>query len=243
MASNALDLVKLFSAVTKNLSANQASLNQVDTYNHDHGSNIAGVFNTITSAVKAKSNATPSEQLAYASQKLQSNPSGSAKFYSQSLAQTASQFQGQKQLAPENAMTLLTSLLGGAQTAQPAAPAQGGGDLLGALLGGLGGEQPAQPAAPAQTGGDLLGALLGGLGGGTPASASDNKLDMNDLITAGLSYMQSKQTGASDMEAIVGALIQASPLAANPARASSAKIIASTVLSNLAGKVKAARAG
>lgn len=46
MAANALDLGTLFSAVAKNLSANQEALNQADTYNHDHGTHIVEIFQT-----------------------------------------------------------------------------------------------------------------------------------------------------------------------------------------------------
>jgi hypothetical protein len=118
--------------------------------------------------------------------------------------------------------------LGGQQ-----APAQNqGGDLLGALLGG-------QQQSSQQQGGDMLGALLGGLTG-QQSSQSDGKLDINDLITAGMSFMQSKQRGASTMQALVGAILAASPLGQSQARKMSGNIIASTLLKKMQSGLAAA---
>ena len=78
----------------------------------------------------------------------------------------------------------------------------------------------------------MLGALLGGLTG-QQSSQSDGKLDINDLITAGMSFMQSKQRGASTMQALVGAILAASPLGQSQARSMSGNIIASTLLKKM----------
>jgi hypothetical protein len=40
MPQQEVDLTKLFTAVTKALKTEQASLNEADTYNHDHGDNM-----------------------------------------------------------------------------------------------------------------------------------------------------------------------------------------------------------
>ncbi len=230
MATNALDLGSLFSAVTKNLTANQEALNQADTYNNDHGTHIVDIFKTITKSVKANKNASPAEQLAHASATVKATqPSGSGKFYADSLATAAQQLTG-KNLDANTAMTLVTALLGGAQQAPAQTAQSGAGDLLGALLGGSGQSQ-------SQSGtGDLLGSLLGSLTGqqsGQTSSQTDGKLDINDLMTAGMSYMQSKSRGASNTEAIVSAILAASPLGASQDRAMSGNIIASTLLQKL----------
>ncbi len=258
MASNALDLASLFSAVTKNLSTNQATLNQADDYNHNHGSNIVDIFSTITSAVKQKKGASPAEQLAHASARVRATQtSGSGKFYADSLAQASRKFSG-KQLDSTNAMDFVATILGGApqapaQNAQPDAndllgalmgggqqgsSQSGAGDLLGSLLGG------AQQGSSQSASGDLLGSLIGGLSGQSSTgtgSQGDGKLDINDLLTAGMSFMQSKARGASTMEAAVGAILAASPLGATQHRKMSGDIIASTLLKKLTTSLASAK--
>jgi len=128
----------------------------------------------------------------------------------------------QQPAAQDPAADLLGSLLGGGQQGSSQAP---GADLLGALLGGQQGSSQSQ-------GGDMLGALLGGLTG-QQSSQSDGKLDINDLITAGMSFMQSKQRGASTIQALVGAILAASPLGQSQARSMSGNIIASTLLKKM----------
>ncbi len=134
-----IDLGSLFNVATQALSANQSSLNQADTENQNHGDNMVQVFNMISQVMANQPDASPSQQLGQASQYLaQNGTSGSAHVYSQGLAQAAQQFQGQSAVTPDNAMTLIQSLLGGGQPA----PQSGGqsasqvGDLLGSLLGG-----------------------------------------------------------------------------------------------------------
>lgn len=251
MASSTLDLAGLFSAVTKNLSANQEALNQADSYNHNHGSNIVDIFQTITTAVKQKKGATPAEQLAYASANVRkSQTSGSGQFYADSLAKASQQFKGKK-LDSSNAMDFVATLLGGTQQAPAQSTQPAAGDLLGALLGGtqpstgqsgaadllgslLGetqqgaGQKPSGQADAA----DMLGSLLGGLAG-QQSSQTDGKLDINDLLTAGMSFMQSKARGASTLEAAVGAILAASPLGQSQHRSMSGNIIASTLLQKL----------
>ena len=85
----------------------------------------------------------------------------------------------------------------------------------------------------------MLGALLGGLTG-QQSSQSDGKLDINDLITAGMSFMQSKQRGKSTIEALVGAILAASPLGQSQARSMSGNIIASTLLKKMQSGLAAA---
>mgnify|MGYP000935345291 CR=1 FL=1 len=258
MASSTLDLASLFSAVTKNLSANQEALNQADSYNHNHGSNIVDIFQTITTAVKQKKGATPAEQLAYASASVRkSQTSGSGQFYADSLAKASQQLKGKK-LDSSNAMDFVATLLGGTQQAPAESTQSAAGELLGTLLGGTqkssdqaGGAadllgallgETQQGTVQSSTGqanaADMLGSLLGGLTG-QQSSQTDGKLDINDLLTAGMSFMQSKARGASTLEAAVGAILAASPLGQSQHRSMSGNIIASTLLKKLtAGLVK-----
>ena len=135
MPDPAIDLASLFQSVTAALSSQKDSLNQADTYNQNHGDHMVDNFQVITAALEKMRGASPSEQLAYASQKLgQSSTSSSAQAYSQGLARAANQLQGQPALTADNAMSLVQSLLGASEAAQPATRGKSGGTPLGNLL-------------------------------------------------------------------------------------------------------------
>ena len=98
-AAKSIDLGKLFGTVAKTLTQNQTQLNTADTYNHDHGDHMVQIFEVITLAMKEKQNASPADQLAYASQLLRAkSQSGSAQLYAEGLSDAASQFQGAKSI-------------------------------------------------------------------------------------------------------------------------------------------------
>lgn len=233
-----VNLASLFNVATQALSANQSTLNDSDTENHNHGDNMVQVFNTISQVMANNSNASPSEQFSQASQYLaQNGTSGSAHAYSQGLAQAAQQFQGQPAVTQDNAMTLIQSLLGGGGAQQQSGNpldallgggnASQGGDLLGTLLGG--GQQT--QGNQGQSGSDLLGALLGG---GQPAQGQGNQqqdgLDMGDLLNAGMAFMNAKQQGQSTLQAGLSALIAAGPLGQKPHRQQSGQVVANALL-------------
>jgi hypothetical protein len=151
---------------------------------------------------------------------------------------------------------LLGGLMGGAPQ-QPQAP-QPGGDPMAALLGGLmgGAPQPAPQSLP-QTGSDPMAALLGSLmSGGTPQPQSganvlnaltgmtqqpqprpgNDGLDLGDLLTAGLAFMQAKQQGADNMQAGMQAVMtalaggQINPLQSGSPQAAAGGLIAQSLL-------------
>lgn len=255
MANQTVDLIKVFSEVTKTLRANKEALNQADTINRDHGSNMVETFSTITNAMKEKKGSDQSEALAYAATLLsQKAKSGSSHLYSQGLQQAAQQVRG-KNIDAQTGMQILQTLLSaGQQTSQTPAANSGAGDLLGSLLGGgqsdgqsggignllgslLGASQPATQGAPASGGTDLLGSLLGGLSG-TPQSQSSggglsDGLDLSDLLTAGMAFMQSKQQGADTMGALVNAFVAASGMGDASHRQQSTQLVANTFLQAL----------
>ncbi len=212
MAAQQVNLLNLFQSVTEALSNNKEALNQADTYNHDHGDNMVQVFDTVAEAMKAKKGASPADQLAYASELLRQRQSGSAQYYAGGLSRAAQQFAGQA-VTTENAMQLVQTLLGG--------------------------EQPAPPATEAPSGeGDLLGSLLSSLTGaaGTPAPAQADPspgLDVGDLLNAGLSFLGAKQAGASDANALLGALTTATQGGNTPYRAQSGAVVANAVMQAL----------
>jgi hypothetical protein len=217
-----MDLSSLFNVAAQALTANQASLNQADTENQNHGDNMVQVFNMISQVMANQQGASPSQQLSSASQYLaQNGASGSAQVYSQGLAQAAQQFQGQSAVTPENAMTLIQSLLGGSQ--QPAA-AQGA-DLLGSLLGGGG---------STSQGVDLLGSLLGGQSG----TQQQDGIDIGDILNAGMNFMNAKQQGQDNLHAALSALMSAGPMAQKAHRQQSGQVVANALLQVVAGMTK-----
>jgi hypothetical protein len=205
-----MDLSSLFNVAAQALSANQASLNQADVENQNHGDNMVQVFNTISQVMASQPGASPSQQLNNASQYLaQNGTSGSAQVYSQGLAQAAQQFQGQSAVTPDNAMMLVQSLLGGGQSA----PSQGG-DLLGALLGG-------QPAPQGQGGGQ-----------------QQDGIDLGDVLNAGMNFLNAKQQGQDNLQAALTALMSAGPMAQKPHRQQSGQVVASALLQVIGNMAK-----
>ena len=191
MSSSTLDLATMFKAASKSLKQNQASLNQADDLNHNHGDNMVETFNVITKAVAAKKDAPPSDQLAYASQVLrQKANSGSAVVYSDGLQRAAQQFSG-KQVTPESAVDLISALMGGGSgQSQSSSPA---GGLLGSLLGGGGGQSQQGGGA-----GDLLGSLLGGGSGQSQQGSGAGDL-LGSLLGGGSSGQSQQSSGSGDM--------------------------------------------
>jgi len=243
--SNAIDLASLFNVATQALAANKTSLNQADTYNKNHGDNMVQAFNLITQVMAANRSKSPSQQLTAASQTLaKKGNSGSTVVYAQGLAQAARQLRGQKAVTPDNAMTLIQALFGGEQQQQSTQ----GADLLGSLLGGGTQQQPSSAGAdllgsllgggtqqqPSSAGADLLGSLLGG--GQTPnTSANDGQIDVNDLLTAGMAFLQAKQAGATNMQAFIQALVANGPMGNSTHRTQSGQLVASALIQALAG--------
>lgn len=208
--ASGMDLSALFNAATQALTANQSSLNQADAENQNHGDNMVQTFQMISQALASQRNAPPSQQLSHASEYLaQNSTSGSAQVYAQGLAQAAQQFQGQKAVTPDNAMTLIQSLLGGGQPSS----SPDVGDLLGSLLGG----------APSTS------------QSGTQASQG---LDLGDVLSAGMAFMNAKQQGQGNLQAGLTALMAAGPLGQKPHRQQSGQLVANALLQAVAGMSK-----
>lgn len=85
--------------------------------------------------------------------------------------------------------------------------------------------------APAggSSGGDLVGSLLGGLSGG---GKDDDGLDVGDLVGAGLAFLNAKEEGDSNLEALTDALISGTAMGNSESghRAQSSQVVANTVL-------------
>jgi hypothetical protein len=212
MANN-IDLSQIFQTVSAALASQQSDLNEADSYNHDHGDHMVQIFDLVQKAVSKKSDEPVADQLAYASKVLsKESESGSAKLYADGLANAAKSFTG-SELNADNLTTLVQGLM---NVSQP------------------------QEQAPQSESGNVLSSLLSGLmGGQEKASEEDSALGMDDLLRAGLAFYQSKQSGDSNMEAAMDALMAASPMGQSAHRSQSGSIVASTIMSfakNLGGK-------
>lgn len=229
--TNQINLASLFKTVAGSLAGQKETLNQADTYNHDHGDHMVEIFNVIAKAMQARKGAAPADQLAYASELLRQKQSGSAQLYAQGLSQASREFQGKKQVTPDNAMTLIQALMGGGQA--PTAPATSGmGDLLGSLLGG-GSAAPQQSQAGT---GDLLGMLLGGSGTAqSQAQPADPGLDVGDLLNAGMAFMNTKSQGGNTTQALVNALLSGSAMSNSEHRSQSGALVLNTLLQAIGG--------
>lgn len=245
MTEQNIDLLKVFTQVSKTLAKNKETLNEADSVNHDHGDHMAETFQTITKAMKSQKGADASQMLQVAAQALSQNANnGSAQLYSQGLQKAAQEFQG-KNVDAGSAMALLQTLLSAGQPATQQSTQQQSpmGNLLGSLLGG--GQQAPQQAGQTPAGGDLLGSLLGGLTGSSqqqPASGAgqaggglSDGLDMGDLVTAGMAFFQSKQQGKTNMNALVDAFVAGSGMGSSPHRQQSTQLVVSTFM-NAIGK-------
>lgn len=209
-AAPGTDLSALFNVAAKTLAANRSTLNQADSENQNHGDNMVQAFKMISQAMASQRGAAPSDQLRYASQYLAQNANnGSAHVYAQGLAQAAQQYQGQQAITPDNALLLIQSLLGGG--AQPSS--QGSADLLGSLLGG---QQAQQMQQVQQTQG----------------------IDLNALLSAGLTFMSAKQQGQGNVQAALTALMSSGPMAQRPHRQQSGQLVANALLQAVAAMSK-----
>jgi hypothetical protein len=242
MAVEQIDLLSLFGQAKKTLKKSQTTLNQADTYNHDHGDNMVEIFDVITQAMKTRKNADPADQLEYAAQLLrQKTSNGSSTVYANGLEQAAKQVLG-KELNITTIMTIIEALMGSKQLAGKS----DGGDVLGSLLGQLlgGGGSSGTGSSNQSAGGDLMGTLLGGSGNtsgsstSNPGSGSGQGMDLSDLLGAGMEYMSAKQSGKSDLEAIAGALIKDSTMAETPHRAQSGEVVTNALLGALSKMMK-----
>ncbi len=131
--------------------------------------------------------------------------------------------------------SLLGGMAGGGQTQQP--QQSSGDDLLGSLLGGMSGGGQPQPSQHS-AGSDLLSTLLGGMAGGGSSSGAQDGLDLGDLLNAGLSFMQAKQSGGSTMQALLQAFMAGSGMGNANHRQQSTALVVNSFLQALgkAGK-------
>lgn len=265
MSNSTQDLSSLFGTALQALTSKKEQINQLDGYNGNHGDNIVNTLSLITQGLQKNQSKPPAEALQNAASLVQTQgQGGSSRYYAQGLQQAAAQVQGKDNLSDNDVMSLVQNILGAvpaqgggeggsvmevlsglaggqrAAPAQPQAPA-GGNDLLGSLMGMVTGQdsQPAQPA-PQGGGNDLLGSLMGMVTGqdSQPAQpANPPGLDMQDLMNAGMAFLQATQSGADTKTALTQAamsgLLGVNPMQAGSPRAAAGGVLAQSVLQAL----------
>lgn len=85
-----------------------------------------------------------------------------------------------------------------------------------------------EPPQKKETG--LLGSLLAGLTGKSKTSQVDQQVGIDELLRAGMAFYQSKQEGGTTTDALMGALMAASPLGQSTHRSLSGSMVASTIM-------------
>jgi hypothetical protein len=208
-----IDLAKLFGVVANNLVENRDSLNEADSYNNDHGDNMVNIFQSIAKSIQGKSNLDQASQLALAGKEIRKNKSGSAQLYADGLDRASKTFKG-KSITPDSATALIQELLGGGQTRN-------------------------ETTQNEKTSNDLLGSILGSLSGETSNVKTDqnSSLDVGDLLSAGMAFMDTKQKGGSNVEAIISAVLKSSPMGQTDHRSQSGALVVNTIMQYL-GKMK-----
>lgn len=217
-----IDLLSLFKQVSKSVKQNKKTLNQADSYNHDHGDNMVEIFDVITQAMKEKKSAAPADQLEYAAQILRrKSTSGSGKVYADNLQNAAKQVLG-KEINAGTILAIIQALMGSSKKSGTS----GSGDLLGSLLGGLLGGGSSEGGID-----DLLGSLLGQKGGSS--SGSNQGIDLGDLLGMGMDALSKSQQGKSGLDVLTGALLSGSQMEESDYRKQSGEIVTRAALDAL----------
>lgn len=195
---------------------------------------------------------------------------GSGQMYAQGLARAAERMRGEQAVTPETAMALVQALMGGQPGAvQPGtAQADAMSSMLGSLMSGQsgaanqndpmgaimdaimnaqGGGQAAGQTSAGQSDPitDLLGGLLGGSAQQTggqqmPGQQSGQGINIQQLMAAGMAFLQARQRGASPMEALVQAVMAGSQMNNSPHHSQSGQMVAGTLI-NILGSLLGGR--
>ncbi|HEY9086553.1 MAG TPA: hypothetical protein VIO36_00190, partial [Anaerolineaceae bacterium] len=84
-------------------------------------------------------------------------------------------------------------------------------------------------------GGDLLGSLLGGLTGQSTGSGQSSGLGLDDLLAGGMAYLQAKQSGQGNAQALIQAFLAASGMGQSAHRQESTQVVVQSFLQALSG--------
>ena len=176
---------------------------------------MVNTFETITSALKQKKGSDPGEALAYAANKFnQTGKSGSAEKYAARFRRAAQQMSGQK-LDAQSGFALLQTILGGGQTSWGTVTS------------------PAIAAVRWRIVRFLTGRHRRRCPTGRAESVKAAGLDLGDLMTAGMAFMQSKQSGKDNLNAMVDAFTAASGMGSQQHRQQSTQLVAGSFMQHI----------
>lgn len=131
---------------------------------------------------------------------------------------------------------LMGGMAGGGSSSQSSS-APDAGDLLGALMGGLSGGSTSQsPSSPGV--GDLLGTLMGSSSGSSGSSSQQQGLNLQNLLAAGMAYMQAKQSGKDTLQALIQAFVAGSNMGKDPYRTQSTELVVQSFLQALSSQAQ-----
>jgi hypothetical protein len=80
--------------------------------------------------------------------------------------------------------------------------------------------------------------LLGSLLGGQQVPQQTQGIDLNALLSAGLTFMSAKQQGQDNVQAALTALMSAGPMAQRPYRQQSGQLVGNALLQAIAGMAR-----
>lgn len=220
MSDSQVDLADLFAVAQQTIATHQREINDLDGYNGNHGDNMTQNMQLIVDALQQRRDQPPAAALEHASQRLQAQGrGGTSQYYAQGLSRAAAQLQGRSGLAPDDALSVVQSLLGAIPSQGHPQQPQAGASVLDQVLG----MSQAQPAQQQQQG-----AGLGGL--------------LRSLVPVALAFFRAQQSGtdatSSTGQALMGALTgsqQVNPLQSGEPRAAAGGLIAQSVLRALMG--------
>jgi hypothetical protein len=78
----------------------------------------------------------------------------------------------------------------------------------------------------------VLDTLISSFTGGQQ-DTGQNPIDINDILTAGMAFLNNKQQGKDNLESLVNALVTTTQAGQTPHRAQSATLVANTMLQML----------
>ena len=212
------DLPHLFQIVVDVLRYQQTALNQIDSYNGNHGDHMVAIFQDAVLAAQESPANDLAEAMMYASRLLhQRRENGSAQVYADGLEQFAKQFR-ENQVSLDDLVSYVQNILGNEK--------------------GIAGEGSTRTDGLDQEkktrSGSVLKSLLGGLSGWQKAESGesdpDSRLGMGYLFEVGIAYMQAKQRGGTKAEVVADAAVSVCPLNRVPHRSQSGKIAIQALL-------------
>jgi len=195
-----VNLPDLFANVASVLEVQRETLNQADTFNHNHGEHMVEIFQAAAQAAAEMKDAPIADAMQHAAGLLrQRSENGSAQVYARGLGLLAVQLR-QRELTLDDLLLTVRDYLHESKEPEEETTKRSA-DVVKALLTAL--------ADWSQVETDLGQGAAAQPGGG---------LDMGYLFGVGMAYLQAKQKGGSRLEVLSETVCSASPLGKVPHR-------------------------